>query len=267
MRFLKGTWGAIPLLLLVLVAVLRPDLALDMGWLIRGWALLALPVFGILLFRLFSTQGTWSFYLGMLTHTLIYLVCLVGSWVAGATSGALISGIFPWSDAGAYFQDAILLTAGKDFTFFSARRPLFSGMLAVALEWTDLNLKLVLVFFTVTVSFADFVFSKQVAKCFGPQVGFIALFLNFLFYRRFLGSLLTENLGLLLGLLGAALLLQSLRMAKYRVTLATYGLFVLTMALLARAGAFLILPALLFYFWQSDRKKTQIVFMQNWSSV
>src|SRR5262245_17414374 len=140
MRVLKGPWAAIPLLLLVLAAILRADLVLDMGWFIRSWALLALPAFGILLFALFSSRGTWSFYLGMLTHTLVYLVCLLGSWVAGATSGSTIAGIFPLRDAEGYFQDAILLTAGKDFTSFSARRPLFSGMLAAALGWTNLNL-------------------------------------------------------------------------------------------------------------------------------
>ncbi len=267
MKILKGIWAAIPLLFLVLAAILRTDLVLNMGWFIRCWALFALAAFAILLFPLFSSQGTWSFYLGMLTHTLVYLVCLLGSWVAGATSGSLISGIFPYMDAGGYFQDAILLTAGKDFTPFSARRPLFSGVLAAGLGWTDLNLKLVLVFFTVTASVAAFLFSKQVATLFGPLVGFIALFLTFLFYRRFLGTLLTENLGLSLGLLGTTLLLQSLHMENYRVTLATYGLFVLTMALLARAGAFLILPAILFYFWQKDRKKLPPVFGQNWWPV
>jgi hypothetical protein len=267
MRVLKGRWAAIPLLLIALAAILRTDLVLDMGWFIRCWALLALPAFAILLFPVFYSQGTLSFYLGMLTHTLVYLVCLIGSWVAGATNASEIAGIFPYSDAGGYFQDAILLAAGKDFSPFSAKRPLFSGLLAAGLGWTDLNLKLVLIFFAVTASVAAFLFSKQVAKLFGPPVGFIALFLSFLFYRRFLGSLLTENLGLSLGLLGAALLLQSLRMEKYRVILPTYGLFVLTMALLARAGAFLILPAILFYFWQNDRKNTQPVFMQNWWSV
>src|SRR5262249_11691220 len=148
-------------------------------WLIRCWVLLALPSFGILLFPLFFSQGTWSFYLGMLTHALVYLVCLLGSWVAGGTSDVEISGIFPFSDAAGYFQDAILLTGGKDFTPFSARRPLFAGMLAAGLGWTDLNLKLVLVFFTVIVSVAAFLFSKQLAKSFGPVVGFIALFLSF----------------------------------------------------------------------------------------
>src|SRR5215831_20296004 len=123
MMVLKGTWPAIPLLLVVLIAILRTDLVLDLGWFIRSWAPFALPAFGILLFPFFSSPGTWSFYLGMLTHTLVYLVCLLGSWVAGATSDVQISGIFPFSDAAGYFQDAILLTAGKDFTTFSARRP------------------------------------------------------------------------------------------------------------------------------------------------
>ena len=264
---LKGTWAAIPLLLFVLGGILRPDLVLDMGWFIRCWALFALPAFGLLLFPLFSSQGTRHFYLGMLTHALIYLVCLLGTWVAGMTGGAQIAGIFPFSDAAGFFQDAILLTAGKDFTPFASRRPLFTGIVAAGLGWTDLNLKLVLIFFTVTVSIAVFLFAKQVTRFFGPLVGFIALFLSFLFYRRFMGELITENLGLALGLLGTTLLLQSLRMEKYRVTLAAYGLFVLTMGLLARAGAFLILPAILWYFWQNDRKNTRTVFTQKWWSV
>src|SRR6266566_5871704 len=138
---LKETWAAIPLLLLVLVALLRTDLVLEMGWFIRCWALCALLAFGILLFPLFSSQGTWHFYQGMLTHALIYLVCLLGTWIAGATSDVQISGIFPFSDAAVYFQDAILLTVGKDFSPFAARRPLFTGMLAAGLGWTGLNLK------------------------------------------------------------------------------------------------------------------------------
>jgi len=239
---------------------------LDMGSFIRCWALFALPAFGMLLFPLFSSQGTWSFYLGMLTHALIYLVCLFGTWAAGVTSDQ-IAGIFPFSDAAGYFQDAILLTVGKDFIFNSVRRPLFSGMLAAGLIWTDMNLKLVLVFFTVIVSIAVFLFSKQVVQFFGSLVGFISLFLSFLFYRRFLGTLLTENLGLSLGMLGSALFLQSLRIEKYRVAIATYGLFVLTMALLARAGAFLILPTILLYFWQNNRKHTLSLFTQKWRSV
>src|SRR5215813_2458741 len=107
MRLLKGIWPAIPLLLLLLLAILRPAMVLDVGWLIRCWALLALPVFVILVFPLFSSQRTSSFYLGLLTHTLIYLICLLGTWITGITADVQIAGIFPFSDAAGYLQDAI----------------------------------------------------------------------------------------------------------------------------------------------------------------
>ena len=267
MRVLKARWAAIPLLLLVMAAIFRPDLVLDAGWFIRGWAIVALVAFGIVLFPLFSSDDVSNLYLGMLAHAFVYLLCLFGTWVAGVTGGSQIAGMFPILDASEYFQDAIFLLAGKDFTSFSARRPLFAGVLAAGLGWTDLNLKLVLMCFAVTVSVAAFLFSKQVARDFGPVAGSLTLLLMFLFYRRFLGTLLTENLGLSFGLLGTTLLLQSLSMEKYRLTLASYGLFVLTIALLARAGAFLILPAIVFYFWQMDWKTLMPSYRTKWLPV
>jgi hypothetical protein len=263
MQWSKTALPSIPLLLLLVLALLRSDLVLYFGWLIRGWTLAALVAFAVLLLPLFRAQGTWAFYLAMATHGLIYLVCLVGTWVAGATSDVQVSGIFPFSDAAGYFQDAIFLVAGKDLVY--TNRPLFTAMLATGLGWTDLNLKLVLIFFSATASIASFLFAKEVAKLFGPLVAFVALVLTFLFYRRFLGSLLTENLGLTLGLLGTALLMQSLRAEKCQVILASYGLFILTMALFARAGALLVLPAILFYFLYGQRPNS--VMWERWCSV
>ena len=263
MTWSKATWTSIPVLLFVALALLRTDLVLHLGWLIRGWALVALLAFSFLVLPLFRSQGTLAFYLAMVTHLLLYLVCLVGTWVAGVTSDVQVSGIFPFSDAAGYFQDAIFLLAGKDLVY--TNRPLFTALLATGLGWTDLNLKLVLIFFSATASIASFLFAKEVAKLFGPLVAFIALVLTFLFYRRFLGSLLTENLGLTLGLLGTALLMQSLRAEKYQVILASYGLFILTMALFARAGALLVLPAILFYFLYNHRPNS--VVWERWCSV
>jgi hypothetical protein len=263
MHWSKTTWASIPLLLFVVVALFRSDLVLHVAWFIRGWALVAFVAFSVLLLPLLRSQGTWAFYLAMVTHLLIYIVCLVGAWVAGASSDVQIAGILPFSDAAGYFQDAVFLIAGQDFR--ATNRPLFSAMLAAGLGWTDLNLKVVLILLVATASIASFLFAQQVAKFFGPLVAFIVLFLTFLFYRRFLGSLMTENLGLTLGLLGTALLLQSLRAEKYQVVLASYGLFILTMSLFARAGAFLVVPAILFYFLRSDRPNSGVP--ERWYSV
>jgi hypothetical protein len=258
------TRASVPLLVLVLAAILRPDLVLDLGWLTRCWALVALVVLGILLFRLFSMDGLLSFSLGASTHALVYVICLLGTWDAGVT-GSQIGGLFPFNDTAGYFQDAILLAVGKDFTLNSVRRPLFPGMLAVVLGLTDVNLKLVLIFLTIIVSLSVFLFSKQVARSFGVLVGFTSLFLSFLYYRRFLGTLLTENLGFPLGLLGAALLLRAVRTQRDHVALATYACFVLTMALLARAGAFLVLPALVLYLWLRQSERAWPPSIRTWS--
>src|SRR5918995_291516 len=263
MTWSKATWTSIPLLLFVALALLRTDLVLHLGWLIRGWALVALLAFSVLVLPLFRSQGTSAFYLAMVTHLLLYLACLAGTWVTGATSDLVVSGIFPFSDAAGYFQDAIFLIAGRDLVY--SNRPLFTGLLATGLGWTDLNLKLVLIFFSATASIAAFLFAKQVARGFGLFTGFVVLCFIFWFYRRFLGTLLTENLGLTLGLLGTALLLQSLRAEKYEVVLGSYGLFIFTMALFARAGAFLVLPAILFYFLYSHRPNS--VVSERWCSV
>src|SRR5262249_51749724 len=166
-----------------------------------------------------------------------------------------------------YFRDAMLLVSGKDFMLPAAQRPLFAGLLAVALRSTDLNLKLVLVFLTALVSVAAFFFSRQVVGSFGRLAGFRAVLVTFLFYRRFFGSLMTENLGLSLGLLGCALLLHSLQSPEYGVTVAAYAVFVLTMALIARAGAFLVLPAILLYFWVNGRQRASILVTRNWRLV
>jgi hypothetical protein len=261
----KATWTSIPVLLFVALALLRTDLVLHLGWLIRGWALVALLAFSVLVLPLFRSQGTSAFYLAMVTHLLLYLACLAGTWVTGATSDLVVSGIFPFSDAAGYFQDAIFLIAGRDLVY--SNRPLFTGLLATGLGWTDLNLKLVLIFFSATASIAAFLFAKQVARGFGLFTGFVVLCFIFWFYRRFLGTLLTENLGLTLGLLGTALLLQSLRAEKYEVVLGSSGLFVLTMALFARAGAFLVLPAILLYFWHTGRINHRSLIPRNWYSV
>lgn len=260
------TRASLPILVLVLAAILRPDLVLDLGWLTRCWALFALVVFGVVLFRLFARDGLLCFFLGALTHAFIYIVCLFGTWDAGVT-GTQIGGLFPFNDTAGYFQDAILLAVGKDFTLNSVRRPLFPGILAAVLGLTDVNLKLVLIFLTVTVSLSVFLFSKEVAKSFGTLVGFTCLFLSFLYYRRFLGTLLTENLGLPLGMLGTALLLRATRPREDHLALTAYACFVLTMALLARAGAFLVLPALLLYFWTRQGARAWPPSGRTWSSI
>jgi len=67
----------------------------------------------------------------------------------------------------------------------------------------------------------------------------------FLFYRRFIGTTLTENLGLSLGAVGLAVLWRGSRERQHARVL--IGIFLLSLALNARAGAFFVLPLLVLW--------------------
>ena len=64
----------------------------------------------------------------------------------------------------------------------------------------------------------------------------------FIYYRRFIGTALTENLGVAMGCLGLALLWRGAWQKKHWDFLT--GVLMLSLGLNARAGAFLVLPLL-----------------------
>jgi len=72
----------------------------------------------------------------------------------------------------------------------------------------------------------------------------VVFMLMFIYYRRFIGTALTENLGVAMGCLGFALLWRGAWQKKHWDFFA--GILLLCLSLNARAGAFLVLPLLVF---------------------
>ncbi len=68
--------------------------------------------------------------------------------------------------------------------------------------------------------------------------------MTFFYTRQYIGCFLTETIGLIFGLSGFALLINSNNMEKWSFYL---SIFLITLALLARAGTFFILPFLLLW--------------------
>lgn len=68
-----------------------------------------------------------------------------------------------------------------------------------------------------------------------------------MFFRRFSGTLMTENLGFCLGNLALIFLIRGAFQSS--LTKVLFGIFLLTLGLNARAGAFLILPVLIIWVW------------------
>ena len=107
---------------------------------------------------------------------------------------------------------------------------------------TGQNLRLVNVILVIVTTIACFVASLQVQRQYGPWASTVFLLILSLFYRPFVGTLLTEHLGLALGALGFALLLGGADLR--RPSLFLLGCLATALALSARAGAFFVLPLL-----------------------
>ena len=158
------------------------------------------------------------------------------------TDGIVVGGVVPYSDANNFLREASRLIEGHNLTPW-ASRPLadtyLAGLLYVAGDHLTLALVLAGLFSAVAIGVA----AIEVRNCMGIVAATLWTWLLLVYYRRYLGEMLSEHPGIALGALGAALLLRAFNADSRRCLWC--GLFILSMALNARAGAFLILPALI----------------------
>ncbi len=112
----------------------------------------------------------------------------------------IIAGLLPFSDAASYYSDALRVTEGFRFSAFSGRRPLFPALLAVLLAVTGRNLVVSLAILGVLIGLACYLAAREMQRSIGIWPALLFLLVLFLFYRRFAGATMTENLGLPLGI-------------------------------------------------------------------
>jgi hypothetical protein len=181
---------------------------------------------------------------------------LSGVWQAGVSDHTLLAGLYSHSDSFSYLDGSARLLNGGRLNDVASRRPLTPGIFAVLLSLSGGNLRGALAVAVFLSALALVMPVREMIRTHGWAAG-CALFLAlFLFYRRFIGSTLTEHLGLSLGCLGFALLWRAAH-TGWRVPV-FLGVFLLTLGLNARAGAFFILPALALWAGWSARGKTRL---------
>jgi hypothetical protein len=178
---------------------------------------------------------------------------LYGSWAPVSDSSRVFG--LPYSDAHAYFDAALRLDSGLHLTDFAGRRPLYTGFLSSVLAMTGYSLTMTCALQTLIVALAICWFSEQVALRFGFLEAVTSGVLLSVFFVRFVEKTLSENLGLLLGLVGWGLLVRWCR--RRHSSDAVLGYFALTLGLLARAGAFLVLPALLLALGRGSNRRAR----------
>jgi hypothetical protein len=163
------------------------------------------------------------------------------------TDGFTITGIFPQNDAGGYFIGTLKILYGAEITPFAARRPLFSAFLSVILFLSNHNFIVALFILALLVSFAIYLLGVEVRDFLGVFSAAITMMIvAYCYIGRFQGKFMTEQLGLPLGALSLALLLRGIR--ERNLMHFSWAIFILSLALNARAGAFFVLPLLMLWF-------------------
>lgn len=176
----------------------------------------------------------------------LFALPLAGLWNSGLTRPfTFIGGLLPMQDAHAYYADAQRLLAGYPFSLVSSMRPLFPGLLATLLGVTGHNLQAALAILVLITAISCFLLAREVQQTHGSLPGLMTLGLLFFYYRTYIGATLTENLGLCLGAIGLAVVWHGAQ--RRHVNALLLGIFLLTLGLAARAGAFFVLPAIILW--------------------
>ncbi len=200
-----------------------------------------IPVIGLIFLALLP--GGWKGTLAGLGICLaLFALAVSGLWASGVSEPSILGGLMPFSDAAGYYSDARRLLEGQLFSSFSSRRPLFAGMLSALLGLTGRNLQVTIAVLVAITGIACYLLVREVQSTHGALAATLVMVILFVYYRRFSGTTLTENLGFPAGALALALLWRGAGQKKRGYVFG--GIFLLTLALNARAGAFFVLPVL-----------------------
>jgi len=206
---------------------------------------LVIPIAALVLYLSFRIPNRIGDLISMTVSLSLFAMPLAGLWASGYTQSSILSGLIPLNDAELYYTDALRLMDGTAFSIFSARRPLFAGLLSVLLSITNHNLMAALAVLTVLTGLACYFTAREIQRTHGTEIAVFILMVLFLFNRAHSGLSMSESLGLALGSLGFALLWRGAFIQSLFYIWA--GLLTTTLALNARAGAFFILPILIFW--------------------
>ena len=193
----------------------------------------------------FAKKGILWEAVSLILILVLFSLPLIYKWQTAKFDGVIFGGLLPWADANGYYTGAQRLMEGSYLTEFATRRPLFTGFFTILLVATGKNLQASLAVLAALNGLATFLAAREIQKAHNAFVaaGFVAI--CYWYYCAIAGTVMTENLGFCFGSLALAFLIRGVE--KNQLGQIGYGLFLLTIALSIRAGAFFILPALLLW--------------------
>jgi hypothetical protein len=234
--------------LIVMAAGLLAGLALfpaRVGLSLRQGSLLVLLLISPALAFSFTRRDFRGDMTTLIILAAIFGGAIIGVWASGTSDLNIIAGLLPYNDANGYYHGARLLSEGQTFHPFSAKRPVFPALLGVLFTIGGQNLQFAIGCLVLISLLAVFFAAREVNHTSGAICTAFFVFALFLFIRRFIGSVMSETLGLPLGVIGFGLLWSGANRKRLMDIYA--GIFVLCIGLIARAGPFFMLPFLILW--------------------
>ena len=211
-----------------------------------GWA--HFLIMAAMLFLIFRVKGKAGLLLGGIFTAAVFAIPMAMRLSTGLSNATVLAGFLPYKDGFYYYNGASMLLSGQLIPaggLQGAFRPLFPALLASLLWLTGGNLLLALQLMVLATGLSVYLAALAVRRFYGPLPAAVFFALVFAFIRPMLGDTLTELPGLAFACLALVLLLQA---GHTKNTLhAAMGGVMLVLALSIRAGAFFMLPFLIFW--------------------
>ena len=186
--------------------------------------------------------------LGGVFTALVFAIPIAMRLSTGLSNATVLAGFLPYKDGFYYYNGANMLLSGQPIPAYGlqgAFRPLFPALLASLLRLTGGHLLLALRLMVLATGFSVYLAALTVKRFYGPLPAAVFFALTFAFIRPMLGDTLTELPGLAFACLALVLLMQAGQ--SKNSWHAALGGVMLVLALSIRAGAFFMLPFLIFW--------------------
>ncbi len=212
-----------------------------------------LVIIAILLFLAFAIKNARLSNLAVAAVIFpIFAFALNGLWASMYTETNVIAGILPRKDAFSFFTSAMsLIENGYLAGYSTGRKPLFGGFFAFLLWIFGENIQYTLASVAFISAAATYFALIEVRKNFNPIAAIIFFIPQFLFYRLYIGNVMSETLGFVLGMAAISFFLMALRRKKanlpHSILLYLIGLFLFTLSQLTRPGAIITLPLIIIF--------------------
>jgi hypothetical protein len=253
--FNNTLWSfAIILPIIIFSVLLRIDLPPALIKIIKNQSVFTFfAVFG-LYFLCFQLKGKAMWFACLLLTLIVFAVPLAYLWHSGYSDTKVIGSFIPYKDGFYFYNGARTLLLGHRIAngWNDVLRPLFPGMLASLLFFSDNNLLLTIALLVLGMGICSFLAALQAKTLFGTWPA--ALFMTYMvFYSRpFIGYTLSEPPGFILACMAFILLLRGV--TKQKMFELSLGVIVLVFALSVRAGALFILPGIAIWSGLAFRK-------------